>query len=321
MIFPLGIRREPYGADATAVELTAAPPEWSVSPAGDLLVGNVVRESIARRLSDLLSAHPQNASTASVHLVDVDAARAAVARGDDPMLYRAYRDALPPRAKPGARGIEPGTNYWFADLVIYPGGELPGSRELARSIGHWNTPAQLEVFQCLSGRVLMLYSERDTAGRLSLRYQLCGPGDLAAIPFGAWHLTAALNGPAAVFNIYTDAETLAHNHTSRDAAQRHQLKYHSKATIKIVVIQIDERIALTGEPATLQTYPPTRQVSAPQWVRNQLEPAGLAAFYQHASDTELARFLRHALIHAQQPPRHNGHCRSLINPQHPVITS
>lgn len=300
MITPLDIRGEPC---ATAVEFTTAPPEWSVSPAGDLLVDGIARGGTARRLSDLLSGIPEDGRTASVHLADVAAARAAVARGDNPVLYRAYRDVLPPRAKRRAHGLtgSASIDYWFADLVIYQSGELPGSQELARSIGHWNTAAQLEVFQCLSGRVLLLSSERDVPGQRGLRYQMCGPGDIAIIPLGAWHLTAVLTGPAAVFNIYTDTHTLAHGHTSRDTAWHDQLKYHSRAAVKIAVIRKGEGIALTGAPGELWTYSPILRVSAPDWARSLLEPEGLAAFYQHAADTELAQFLRQALTHAQEP--------------------
>ncbi|MGH3769316.1 MAG: hypothetical protein ACRDTX_29920 [Pseudonocardiaceae bacterium] len=290
MIIPLGIRRDPYAA---AAALTTAPLEWSVSPAGDLIVGGVAREGTARRLSDLLSGIPEDGSAPSTHLADVAAARAAVARGENSLLYHAYRDVLAPRGAP--------TGYWFADLVIYQGGELPGSRELTRSVGHWNTAAQSEVFQCLSGRVLILSSTRDAAGQFGLRYQVCGPGDIAIIPLGAWHLTAVLAGPAAVFNIYTDADTPAPGHGSRDAAQQDQLKYHARTAVKIAVIRWGAGNAISGEPSELGTYSPIRQVSAPDWVRGMLEPEGLAAFYQHAADTELARLLRQALTHAQQP--------------------
>ncbi|MGH3530094.1 MAG: hypothetical protein ACRDS0_18365 [Pseudonocardiaceae bacterium] len=300
MIIPLGIRREPCAA---AAGLTTAPLEWSVSPGGDLIVGDVGHEGSARRLSDLLRGIPEDGSPPSTHLADAAAARAAVARGENSLLYRAYRDVLAPRAKAnglGRRGGAP-TGYWFADLVIYQGGELPGSRELTRSVGHWNTAAQWEVFQCLSGRVLILSSTRDATGQLGLRYQVCRPGDVAIIPLGAWHLTAVLAGPAAVFNIYTDADTLTPGHSSRDAAQHDQLKYHSRAAAKIAVIRWGAGIALSGEPVELGTYSPIRQVSAPDWVRGMLEPEGLAAFYQRAADTELARLLRQALTHAQQP--------------------
>ncbi|MGH3754431.1 MAG: hypothetical protein ACRDRP_17365 [Pseudonocardiaceae bacterium] len=294
MIIPLGVRCEP---SVPAVELTAAPSGWSVSPAGDLIVDGLARAGTTRRLSDLLTGIPENGCTAPVHLADATAARAAVARGDNPVLYRAYRDVLPPRAKPSGHDLtgSAGTGHWFADLVIYQGGELPGSRELARSVGHWNTAAQLEVFQCLRGRILILSSKH---GQRGLTYQVCGPGDVAVIEFGAWHLTAVLTGPATVFNIYTDAETRAHEHTSRDAADHDELKYHSRTAVKISVIRSGEGVALAGELAELSTYSPIRHVSAPDWARGLVEPEGLAAFYQHASDTTLTQLLRQALIHA-----------------------
>lgn len=300
MIIPLGIRCEPR---ATTVELTTAPSEWSVSPEGDLIVGGLTRAGITRRLSDLLTGIPEDGSTTLVYLAEVAAARAAVARGENPALYHAYRDVLAPRAKSGDHGLrrrEDG-DYWFADLVIYPGGGLPGSWELARSIGHWNTAAQLEVFQCLSGRVLILSGTRDATGKPGLTYQVCGPGDVAIVGPGEWHLTAVLAGPAAVFNIYTDIHTLTQGHTSRDAAAHDQLKYHSRAAIKIAVIRTGEGVALTGEPAELRTCSPILQANAPGWACRLLGTEGLAAFYQHAADTELAQLLHQALTHHQEP--------------------
>ncbi|MGH3897481.1 MAG: hypothetical protein ACRDTA_04345 [Pseudonocardiaceae bacterium] len=300
MIIPLGISREWC---ATTEEVTTALSGWSVSPAGDVIVGGVSQAGTTRRLSDLLTGIFADGRSCSVYLADMAAARAAVARGDDPVLYRAYRDILSPRAKPGAPApaSSAGTGYWFADLVIYQGGELPGSRELTRSVGHWNTPAQLEVFQCLSGRVLILSSTRDVLGRRGLTYQVCGPGELAVLEFGAWHLTAVLTGPAAVFNIYTDAHTLGHGHTSRDAAEQDHLKYHSRAPVKIAAIHTDQGIALIGDPSELGIHPRILQASTPKWARGLLGPGGLAALYQHAPDAELAQLLRLALTHSPQP--------------------
>ncbi len=298
MILPLDLRCEPGPA---AAELALTPAGWSVAPAGELAVNGVARAGTARRLSDLLTGILDDGGAASVHLADVAAARAALARRHNPVLYRAYRDVLPPRVTPCGHDLtsRAGTGSWFADLVIYQGGELPGGRELVRSVGHWNTAAQLEVFQCLRGWVLILSTTRAQCG---LTYQVCGPGGVAVVEFGAWHLTAVLNGPARVFNIYTDVGTPAGEHTSRDAAEHDGLKYHSQAAVKIAVIRSGKGVALVGEPAQLSTHSPIRKASTPQWARNLLEPGGLAAFYQHAADTTLAELPRQALIHSQQPP-------------------
>lgn len=296
MILPLDLRCQPGPA---ADELVITPSGWSVSPTGELIVNGLARAGTARRLSDLLTGIPGDGGTASAHLADVAAARAAVARGHNPVLYRAYRDVLPPRTTPGGHDLtsRAGTGSWFADLVIYQGGALPGGRELVRSVGHWNTPVQLEVFQCLRGRVLILST---TPARCGLTYQVCGPGDMAVMEFGAWHLTTVLSGPASVFNIYTDIDSLADEHTSRDAAQHDGLKYHSRAAVKIAVIRSGKGVALAGEPAQLSAYSPIRKASTPRWAHNLVDPGGLAALYRDAADTTLVELPRQALIHSQQ---------------------
>lgn len=294
MILPLDLR-------CAADELAVTPSGWSASPTGELIANGVARGGTARRLSDLLTGIPGDGGAACVHLADVAAARTAVARGHNPLLYRAYRDVLPSRTTPGGRDLtsRAGTGSWFADLVIYQGGELPGSRELVRSVGHWNTAAQLEVFQCLRGWVLILSTTR---AQRRLTYQVCGPGGVAVMELGAWHLTAVLSGPASVFNIYTDIDTPAGEHTSRDAARHDELKYHSRAAVKIAIIRSGTGVALAGEPAQLSAYSPIRKASTPQWAHNLIGPGGLATFYQHATDTTLAELPRQALIHSQQPP-------------------
>jgi hypothetical protein len=143
-------------------------------------------------------------------LADAATARSLLDRGVDPQLYRAYRDVVAPRPKPGQiSGVAAGADAWFADLVVYSAATVAGGPELGRSLGHWNTPAQLELFQCLTGRVLMLHTNTDERGRRTLDVQVCVAGDHVVIPFGAWHLTAVLDAPAVVFNIYTDATLLA----------------------------------------------------------------------------------------------------------------
>ncbi|WP_159945677.1 MULTISPECIES: hypothetical protein [unclassified Nocardiopsis] len=80
-----------------------------------------------------------------------------------------------------------------------------------RSIGHWNTSAQLEVFEVLSGRALMIIAWHSASGAPMLNWQVCGHGDLVAVPFGAWHQTSVLDGPACVFSIYTDLPGTPHS--------------------------------------------------------------------------------------------------------------
>jgi hypothetical protein len=49
----------------------------------------------------------------------------------------------------------------------------------------------------------MLVVGRVRDGRPFLYEQVCGPGDVMAVPFGVWHVSYALEGPAVVFNITT----------------------------------------------------------------------------------------------------------------------
>lgn len=158
--------------------------------------------ALQRRLSDLV---PQAGIPGpDIFLADRDAAQAAVAGGADPVLYRAWRNVLPPRQGTPPQNGEKAV-AWLADLVVYQDGTLPGG-EPFRSTGHWNPDGQLEVFQVLSGRVLIVTACAGTAGRPYVRYQECTAGDLAVVPLAAWHLTYALDGPAMVFNIYTNHE-------------------------------------------------------------------------------------------------------------------
>jgi hypothetical protein len=158
--------------------------------------------AVQRRLSDLLPG--DGAAGPEAFLADQEAALAAVAGGTDPVLYRAWRDVLPPRdSTPLAqRGAGRDGLAWLADLVVYQHGTLPGG-EPFRSTGHWNPDGQLEVFQVLSGRVLIVAAGAGATGRGYVQYQECEAGDVAVVPLAAWHLSYALDGPAMVFNIYT----------------------------------------------------------------------------------------------------------------------
>lgn len=265
---------------------TAAPGALP-QPVADALAG--VRTGTPRRLSSLLDS--------PAYLANTPAARAACASGLDPLLYTAFRDVLPPR-QPSAGG------GWYADLVRYEPGPLPGpDPELCRSVGHWNAPAQLEIFQPLTGRVLMLTAYRATAGRAMLSWRECGPGDLLAVPFGAWHLTCVLNGPAAVFNLYTDLPALSSaDRGSRYAACHEEVKYGSGTPVEITARQTPEGFRLTGTPRAWGTWGRAESAPAQPWLREVIGHASLPAFFTDASSTDLARLQKLALAHL---PRHD----------------
>jgi hypothetical protein len=125
----------------------------------------------------------------------------------DRVLYQAHRDVFPPVLVNG--------RCWRSDLVRYEPGTLP-TGELHRSLGHWNSPAQYEVFETVTGTVLMIVATR--LGPVT--HQVCRPGDLVAVPMGAWHLTYVLDGPAFVFNVYADEHDLPHRKFGHDDAIR-----------------------------------------------------------------------------------------------------
>jgi hypothetical protein len=280
---------------------TGPAPRRTLPPGGaDLLAAALPSVGRACQLSDLLGGVD---SAGSVYLADAATARSLLDRGVDPQLYRAYRDVVAPRPKPGQlSGVSAGAGAWFADLVVYSAATLADGPELGRSLGHWNTPAQIEIFQCLTGRVLMLHTNIDDLGRATVDLHLCQTGDHVVIPFGAWHLTAVLDAPAVVFNIYTDATPLLAGHTSRDAATRAELKYHTAPAPEIAVVRTESGIALTGASPEL-TEQAVRPGDVPSWARKVLEPSGLAALYQHAPDAELTRLQEHALRHGNPPSR------------------
>lgn len=165
-----------------------------------------------RLLSDLLTA--ESSWTPKPELL-----HAALAGGQDQLLYHAYRDILPSRHDHD----DGSTEGWFADLVVYQPGQLSNS-EPVRSVGHWNALGQMEIFQTLTGRTLFLTASRTARGGHCIRQQTCASGEVAVVPFGGWHLTYALDGPAAVVNIYADRPG-AGGHSSRDAATAPEVKY------------------------------------------------------------------------------------------------
>jgi hypothetical protein len=211
------------------------------------------------RLSDLL--RPPEAGGPDVFLADRHAAEAAVAEGSDPVLYRAWRDVLPTRGT-----LLGGDPAWSADLVVYQDGTLPGG-EPFRSTGHWNPGGQVEVFQVLTGRVLIVTATASAAERLSVEYQECAPGDMAVVPFGAWHLTYVLDGPAMVFNVYTSQASS--NGAARAGAG--SSKYRSaRGPAPVAVIRRGSSLAFIRGSADLGA---PVAVTCPQWARGFL-PSG-----------------------------------------------
>jgi hypothetical protein len=234
----------------------------------------------SRRLSDLLACH--RSPGRPVFLTDSVLRHAGTS---DPILYTAWRDVLPPRAAAGTD--------WFADLVVYQPGELPGG-ELHRSTGHWNSPAQLEVFQTVTGRILMITAWRDSDGAPVLCYQECGPGGLAAVPFGAWHLTLVLDGPAAVFNLYCDLPGAgpagpAPAATARHAATCEQDKYRSGPAVEITARRAGRGFTLAGSERGLRTWGPGEPAAEPGWLGAVTADEPLPAFFATAAPAALDR--------------------------------
>ncbi len=251
--------------------MTIAPPELDALPC-------TRGPGTDRRLSGLLDHH--RSPGRAVFLTEEALRRAG---NSDPVLYTAWRDVLPPKLSSGTE--------WFADLVIYQPGELPGG-ELYRSTGHWNSPAQLEVFQTVSGRTLMITAWRDSDGDPVLRYQECGPGGLAAVPFGAWHLTLVLDGPAAVFNLYCDlpgASPAGSAAAARNPATCEQEKYRSGPAVEITARRAGHGFTLTGSARGLRTWGPGKPAAEPGWLRAVIGEEPLSALFATAAPDALGR--------------------------------
>lgn len=164
-------------------------------------------------------------------------------QGLDPVLYHAYRDIFPPRSKLkdqfetcySALECQDASRYWYADFIEYQPGVLSNG-EPYRSTGHWNTSAQVEVFQTIKGRIWMIIAGLDQNGKKITYYHICNPGDICLVPPGFWHLTYALDAPALVFNIYTDHTHRDADHSGREAALDNRLKYFSRAPLMVGLV-------------------------------------------------------------------------------------
>lgn len=273
-----------------ACTLSFTPPDWALSSNGTLLVNSVLHPATTvRRLSDLLDAQPSVEEKPAVYLANPSATRALQNRGRNPIMYAAHRDMRTPRIPVGTTLTGP----WYADLVIYHPGTLPGG-EPYRSLGHWNSPAQLEIFQVLAGRVLILTAERNAERRPSARYQVCEPGDLAVIPWGAWHHTLVLDGPAVVFNTYTDLHQRRGTHSSRDAALNPTLKYRSRPPAQITAVLDRGGFRIVASDHAAAMWGPLSRAENPLWARDLLGDS-LAAFH-HDADGATIDALTHCAV-------------------------
>ena len=252
-----------------------------------------------RRLSDLLGTGGYLADRAS-----------AARQDDDPVLYDAIRDFLPPREKASNRCATAGTpehtaaesrTHLFADLIVYRPGTLPGD-EPFRSTGHWNLPGQLEIFQTLTGRVLMLVGGRTRDGRPFLYEQVCEPGSVMAVPFGIWHVTYVLDGPAVVFNLTTEVGDAGHV-----TAHPGEEKYRRAAPIAVTARRAAAgRHEYVGE--DLRSWGPPLGAPRTDWLQPLLAPGeSLADLFLYASPSRLAALERLAAeAYGRCWPHHGG---------------
>jgi hypothetical protein len=270
-----------------------------------------------RTVADLLDA----GTGAGPYVVDRAALDAARAAGENPVLYHAYRDFLPPRdlstgqclpaGTPGYDGAC-GTGYLFADLVVYQRGTLAGG-EPFRSTGHWNLPWQLEIFQTLTGRVLMLVAGHDGDGRPFRYERVCGPGETMAVPFGIWHVSYGLDGPAAVFNVAADLSALAGQGTSATARQD-PAKYRRAEPVAATARRRGSGYEITGSPDAC-AWPEGPGSRGDDWLDPFLAQAGsLAALHLCAPRPVLADLQRAAIRACGPGPD------ALAEPRRPAVS-
>ncbi len=202
---------------------------------------------------------------------------AALAAGDNPLLYEAYRDITPAR------------HGWRADLVVYRPGTLPAG-EPHRSIGHWNPATQLEIFQTLTGSTLMVVAGRRSDGSFYAHQVTAHAGDVTVVPFGAWHLTYVLDGPAVVFNIYTDVRP-----DPDEQSPPHAAKYQRADAPGIVVVRAaDDEVRLVATAHAQREYGPPTPLPAPAWMASWPLATRLPDLHRHASMDFLAALVRAA---------------------------
>jgi len=83
----------------------------------------------------------------------------------------------------------------------------------------------------------MLVAYPGPASKITLHTQVCSPGQMLAVPFGAWHSTHILSAdPAVVFNIYADVRPGNSAHTGRAAASDAELKYRARPALRVTAL-------------------------------------------------------------------------------------
>jgi hypothetical protein len=265
------------------------------SPELGLLVDDRVCVGKERRLTHILRAGGPGSTGPPAYFPDIRVLEEACRDGYDPVLYEAYRDIFPPRHKRSGELVKPlvasggrcaSEDFWYADLVVYQAGTLRDG-EPFRSTGHWNAPAQLEIFETLTGRVLMIMGGQDLGGRPYACYQICRAGDMAVVPFGAWHLTYCLDGPAAVFNVYTDTATIPGTHTSRAAANAEDLKYRTDRPLELASVRSGAGVGFVGSAYGLADHSSPERITTPNWIRPHLTPGALAELYLFGASDDL----------------------------------
>ncbi len=247
-----------------------------------------------RRLSGIMG----EGSDAYRYFPDTDLLLAARRGGYDPVLYDAYRDIFPPRHKRsagltadggGSDGEEPARGYWYADLVVYHPGTLPNG-EPFRSTGHWNLPGQLEAFETLAGRVLMIMGGYAEGGEPYLLYQACQPGHIVVMPFRGWHLTYVLDGPAVVFNVSTESAAESCSNPGRQASLAG--KYRRAEPLAIAMQKLGESYRFVGADDALQEWGRPDPAPRAHWLNEHVRAGeSLADFYLYGSAERLALFI------------------------------
>jgi hypothetical protein len=272
-------------AGSAGRELDLGIPGITLRPDDELAVHGVRLTSEHRRLSDLLRAGGES----GLYFADREAVTASQ---DDPVLYHAIRGFLPPREKATDRCIPAGAPGYaqahgrdslFADLLVYRPGTLPGG-EPYRSTGHWNLPHQLELFQTVAGRVLMMVGGRTREGRAFLYEQVCGPGEMMAVPFDVWHVTYVLEGPAVVFNLTTEA-----GGAIGGPARPGEEKYHRAEPIAVTARRNGARHDFVGSSSALREWGLPGAPPGTDWLRSFLRPGeSLVDLHLNASPERLA---------------------------------
>jgi hypothetical protein len=292
----IAVAGEPADDRAGEAPLPLGVPGITLAPGGELTAFGRRCHPQERRLTDLLSSGGEG----GLYFADRPAVEAAHRGGYDPVLYRAFRDFLPPRnvsdgqcqpaGTPGYENAQ-GSGYMFADLIVYQAGTLPGG-ELFRSTGHWNLPWQLEIFQTLAGRVLMLVGGCDSQGRRFLYCQACGPGEVIAVPFGVWHVSYVLDGPAVVFNVTADLAALAGEHNGA-AARQGPGKYSRAEPVAVTACRSDTGYRVVRSPAA-RMWGPLARPPETDWIRPFLAPTGSLADLHLYAPVSLLEGLRRA---------------------------